>query len=109
MSRTIDDIDLEVELAEGRKKAKTANSYKYWTDKFVKFCKGEEDQKEYYTDHNVAAWLVALGLEYNHKPYAKKSAVAAINDKLGYYCLPNICDFKHEWPHTTVALQVSAR
>ena len=84
MKRTLADLNVDAELAEGVHLKSTEQTYVFWKNKFLRFCDlgGAPATVETYSDRNIAAWLLVLCEEYERKPHAKKSAIAALNAEL---------------------------
>jgi hypothetical protein len=87
--------------------------------KFQKFCclPKEVDTEEFreavkfsLTDENIAKFLYSVGedkdLLKKWKPHNKKIALASLNDSLLKFGLPNIFEFKHEYPKVSAMLKV---
>jgi hypothetical protein len=63
--------------------------------------------RQYFTDSNIAKFVIALCDEYNHKPHHLKVATAAIGHALKYHLMENLFDFKHLYGKTHNAIHVS--
>ena len=112
---TNDDIDLDERLVNGLNHIpSTMKTYAVYLKKFAIFVQAEEYElggaltpKAYFTDENIAKFILALHDNFNHRPHILKSAMAAIGHAIKTHLLPNIHDFKHLYGKTHNVIQVS--
>lgn len=108
------DMNLEERLRDGPNQIpSTAKGYNVYLKKFAAFVEagdsmanGEMLAKEYFTDENIAKFLIALRDEYDSKPHVLKAACASIGHRLKVNLLQNLFDFKHLYGKTHNAIQV---